>query len=140
MWPPWVDLAPYRQGQHTGRSLPICNCADHLIRRIASRLRRVTAIMVSCEIPKPWPIGGGEYGDRKRGLQPHGRSQHLPPHANEVCDGEGAVVASDKAADDLGFAGGLKCRLVSAFLVGCNHRHDFRPVDKEVLQLVVDLV
>jgi hypothetical protein len=49
-------------------------------------------------------------------------------------------VASDKPADDFGLADRLKCGLIAVFFAGCDERHDLRPVDQQVLQLVVDLV
>ena len=96
--------------------------------------------MVARQIPEPRPIGRGEYSDRKRGLQPDRCCQHLPPHANESCDREGATVTSDEPADDLGLACRLIGGLVAVFLAGCDQRHDLRPVDQQILQLVVDLV
>jgi len=82
----------------------------------------------------------GEYGDRKRGLQPDRCCQHLPPHANEGCDGEGSAVTSDKPADDFGLASRLIRRPVAVFFAGSDQRHNLRPVDQQILQLVVDLV
>jgi len=49
-------------------------------------------------------------------------------------------MTSDEPADDLGLAGRLKRGLIAVFLAGCDQRHDLRPVDQQVLQLVVDLV
>ena len=49
-------------------------------------------------------------------------------------------MTSDKPADDLGLAGGLKCGLITVFFAGCDQRHDLRAVDQQVLQLVVDLI
>jgi hypothetical protein len=49
-------------------------------------------------------------------------------------------VTSDEPADDLGLAGRLKSGLVTVFLASGDQRDDFRPVDQQVLQLVVDLV
>jgi hypothetical protein len=34
----------------------------------------------------------------------------------------------------------LECGLIAVSLAGCDQRHDLRPVDQQVLQLVVDLV
>ena len=140
MWPPGVGFSRFGQWQDAGSGFPAGNGANHLSRGIVRQHRRVAAIMVTRQIPEPRPIGRSEYGNRKRGLQPDGGCQHLPPHANEVCDGEGAAVTSDEAADDLGLAGRLKRRLVAVFLAGCDQRDDRRPVDQQVLQLVVDLV
>ena len=96
--------------------------------------------MIARQIPKARPIRRGEYGNQKRGLQPDRCCQHLPPHANEGRDREGATVTSDEPADDLGLAGRLECGLIAVSLAGCDQRHDLRPIDQQVLQLVVDLV
>src|SRR5690242_15465172 len=96
--------------------------------------------MIPRQIPKTRTIIRSKYRNGKRGLQPDGRCQHLPPHANEGCDREGATVTSDEPADDLGLAGWLKSRLITVFLSGGDERHDLGTVDQQVLQTVVDLV
>ena len=49
-------------------------------------------------------------------------------------------MTSDEPADDFGLARRLIRRPVAVLLAGCDQRHDLRPVDQQVLQLVVDLV
>jgi hypothetical protein len=49
-------------------------------------------------------------------------------------------MTAGKPADDFGLAGRLKCGLIAVFFAGCDQRHDLRPVDQQVLQLVVYLV
>jgi len=49
-------------------------------------------------------------------------------------------MTSDKPADDFGLAGRLISRPIVVFLAGRDQRHDLRPIDQQVLQLVVGLV
>jgi hypothetical protein len=50
------------------------------------------------------------------------------------------MMTFDKPANNLSLTCGLKSRLVTASLAGRDPRYNCRPVDKEILQPVVDLV
>src|SRR6266567_877067 len=138
--PPGVRFTWLWHRQDTNRGFPVGDGTDHLADGIIGRHWRVAAVVVPRQIPKPLPITRSEYSNRKRGLQPDRRRQHLPPHPNEGCDREGAMVTSDKSANDLDLACWLKRRLVAVFLAGRDHRHDLRPIDQKVVQPVIDLV
>ena len=140
MTPPRIGVALLRHRQDADRGMAFGDGADHLADRAIGRHRRMAAVMIARQIPKTRRLGAAQKPRPRTGF----RAARSPPAFRARCAPPSRPaarrVARSEPAHDLRLARRLVRGDIVAFLAGRDPRHDFRPLDQQIVHPVVDRI